>query len=251
MEGLDKMRIKKEIEEINYNETQNFFHVRAKKYNDVNPYSVTMYQDKNPELVRERNYEEVKILKPLLFLDEKSRVLDVACGIGRWSDAIDVEIDEYCGIDFCSEFIKLAIERNRKDKRSFYVSNTTGIQACMNKAHKKNFNRILLIGALVYLNDSDVQETLKQVECLSANHAIICIREPIGISERLTLKEQFSDELQDNYNAIYRTQYELEEMMSKTLIQKGFSISKCDYMYKQIELNNRKETRQFYWILER
>lgn len=121
----------------------------------------------------------------------------------------------------------------------------------MCQARKNDFNRVLLIGALMYLNDNDVQDTLEQIEGLCANHAIICIREPIGIEERLTLKEQFSDELQDDYNAIYRTQSELEEMFDDFLIKKGFSISKCDYMYKQKELNNRKETAQFYWILER
>lgn len=108
------MRIKNKIENLSYNETKEFFDLRAKKYNKNNPYAVTMYQDNHPDLVRERNCEEIKRLKPFLDFDRKSKILDVACGIGRWSDAIDVEIGEYCGIDFCTEFIKLAKERNKK-----------------------------------------------------------------------------------------------------------------------------------------
>lgn len=245
------MRIKNKVEGINYSETQGFFDARAKKYNENNPYSVTMYQDNNPELVKERNNEETKRLKPLLKLNRDSRILDVACGIGRWSDAIDVEIDEYCGIDFCHEFIELAKERNKNSNRLFFASSSTELASCMEKEGKNDFNRILLIGSLMYLNDDDVMDTLTQIEKLCDEHAIICVREPIGIGERLTLKEQFSEELQDNYNAIYRTQIELEELFKRTIINKGFSITQRDYMYKQEELNNRKETTQFFWILER
>ena len=103
----------------------------------------------------------------------------------------------------------------------------------------------------MYLNDADVQSTLMQIERLCNEHAIICIREPIGIDERLTLKDQFSNELQDDYNAIYRTKEELEIIFKKTLANKGFSVAESDFMYKQKELNNRKETTQFYWILKR
>lgn len=66
-------------------------------------------------------------------------------------------------------------------------------------------NRILLVGALMYLNDEDAIQTTKAIESVCKHNTIICIREPIGIEERLTLIEQFSEELEDNYNAIYRT----------------------------------------------
>ena len=245
------MRIKDKIENISYVNTLDFFESRVKKYSENNPYSVTMYQDEHPDLVKQRNLEEIKKLKPLLLLDKKSRILDVSCGIGRWSDAINTEIEEYCGVDFCSDFIELAKERNGKDNRFFYVSENTKIEQCMNRVGKKNFNRVLLVGALMYLNDADVQSTLMQIERLCNEHAIICVREPIGIDERLTLKDQFSNELQDDYNAIYRTKEELEIIFKKTLANKGFSVAESDFMYKQKELNNRKETTQFYWILKR
>lgn len=245
------MRIKDKVEDISYNDTQDFFNTRAKKYSKENPYAVTMYQDNHPDLVKERNYEETKKLKPLLRLDNKSKILDVACGIGRWSDAIDVTIDEYCGVDFCREFIELANQRRTQTNRHFFVSSSTEVYKCMQCAGKAEFNRVLLIGALMYLNDKDVQDTLHQIEKLCDQHVIVCIREPIGIEERLTLKEQFSDELQDDYNAIYRTKGELESLLEKPLLHEGFVIKQCDYMYKQKELNNRRETTQFYWILER
>lgn len=114
------MRVIADKVEIDDKKTKDFFSRRGGKYNEKNPYSLTMYQDNHPELVRERNKYEVQILKPLLQLDSHSRVLDFACGIGRWADAITEDIEEYCGIDYSSEFVRIARERNKKENFSFY-----------------------------------------------------------------------------------------------------------------------------------
>ncbi len=108
------MRITEKITDIDYKETKQFFKKRAEKFKEDNPYSVTMYQDDNQELVRERNQKEVDKLLPMLKLQKKSRVLDVGCGIGRWADALPEYIEAYCGVDFCGELIEIADKRNKK-----------------------------------------------------------------------------------------------------------------------------------------
>lgn len=246
------MRITSEIEDISYRNTQDFFSRRAQKYNKNNPYAVTMYQDNNPELVKSRNKKEIETLKPLLQLNESSKVLDIACGIGRWSDAITEKISGYCGIDFCHDFIELAKGRNTKlQNRSFFCSPSPELEICITANNLGLFNTVLIIGGLVYLNDEDVLSTLSQVSNVCESKALICIREPIGINDRLTLKEQFSDELNDTYNAIYRTRNELVELFSETLFRRGFKITCEDYMFSNKELNNRKETSQYYFIIKR
>ncbi len=42
--------------------TRDFFKKRAQKYNVENPYSVTMYQDNNADLVHKRNQYETEKL---------------------------------------------------------------------------------------------------------------------------------------------------------------------------------------------
>jgi hypothetical protein len=90
---------------------------------------------------------------------------------------------------------------------------------------------------------------LQQIERVCDEHAIICVREPVGIEERLTLKDFYSDELKCNYNAIYRTREELENLF-RVFTDQGFVITKQDFVTKG-SLNNRKETSQYYYILER
>ena len=245
------MRISGKKESIDYKHTSSFFDRRAKKYNDNNPYGVTMYQDNNPKLVEDRNRYEVEKLLPKLSINYESTILDVACGIGRWSDAITVPIKEYFGIDFCKGLIQIANERNvNQNNRRFVVGSSTDVENVVRHVSDLDYNVVLMIGALVYLNDEDILATFKQVERLCANNATICIREPIGLCERLTLKEQFSDELNDEYNAIYRTRDELIRYMKPAFIDKGFCLEDEDFLFDS-NLNNRKETAQYYFILRR
>ncbi len=246
------MRIIEEKVDINYIETHEFFKKRAEKFQEDNPYSVTMYQDNNADLVKNRNFKEVQKLYPLLKLNNKSKVLDVACGIGRWADAIKDEIQEYCGIDFSDELIGIAKERNKKENFHFYTGNVFRIEQVLKKHNdEKKYNVILVIGILMYLNDTDLMSMLRQIEKVSEENAVICIRELIGIHDRLTLKNFYSKELEDNYNAIYRTREELSEAFQLTVLKKGYRVQKEGVVFEEKELNNRKETSQYYFILER
>lgn len=245
------MRIEKDKADIDYNETRSFFENRAKNFKKDNPYSVTMYQDNNKELVEGRNKKEIEKLRPFLKLSTQSKVLDIACGIGRWADALPQEIEAYCGVDFSKELIDIAKGRNKKERFSFFTGAANEVEAVLKENEQDGFNTVLMMGILIYLNDKDMEESLAQIERCCGEHAIICMREPIGVADRLTLKTFFSEELNDNYNAIYRTRTELQEALEKGFLEKGFHISKEGFLFEEDELNNRKETMQYYYVLER
>ena len=135
--------------------------------------------------------------------------------------------------------------------RSFLVGKASEIGQVLDNNGKGKYNCVLLVGILVYLNESDVQTALSQIESVCEEHAVICIREPVGISERLTLKHFYSEELEDNYNAIYRTGNELMQFFKEAFLEKGFKLVKEDFLFSEDALNNRKETAQYYYIFER
>ncbi len=241
------MRISKEILEIDYEHTKIFFEHRAKKFNENNPYSVTMYQDDNPKLVEKRNIEEIRILKPLLKINCDSKILDIACGIGRWSDEFGSDVKKYYGIDFSNELISIAINRNKYSNHCFAVGSANDVE---NLVQGSKFNRILMIGILMYINDNDLISLMNHIVNCCEHKSIICIREPIGIEKRLTLKDHYSAELADNYNAIYRSREELLEVFEITLIKSGFRLKDNGFLFPD-NLNNRRETSQYYYIFER
>lgn len=246
---MARMRIVKNIEKIDYAETKDFFQNRAHKYNEKTPYTVTMYQDSHPELTIERNKYEITKLKKYLEINKNSRILDLACGIGRWAEQIGDEYDYYSGIDFADELINIARLRNISGKKQFYTGSLTQINEI---CQKQMFNRVLLIGALMYLNDDDVSIALDQAERQCEKKSILCIREPIALNDRLTLKDFFSNELNANYNAIYRSKMELMSLFQKPLIDRGFRVTNEGFLFEDDQnLNNRKETAQYFFILKR
>lgn len=243
------MRLKNEIVGIDYEKTKLFFKNRANKYNIDNPYSVTMYQDDNKELVGKRNQAEIEKLYPLLRINESAKVLDLACGIGRWADAIDEEITEYCGVDFSEELIEIAKRRNNKKFASYYSGSVNEIKTILEDAGKGRYNIILLMGILMYINDSDLTSAFEQITDICEKHAVVCIREPISVGERLTLKDFYSEELKADYNAIYRNKDEIMSFLHIFTV-KGFEVKQEGFLFDE-RLNNRKETAQYYFILER
>lgn len=245
------MRITEKITDIDYRETKRFFKNRAEKFSVDNPYSVTMYQDNHKELAEERNRKETGKLCPLLKLNSESKVLDVACGIGRWADALPETVREYCGLDFSRELVEIANQRNTRENFSFLEGAADELEENLAKNGKGRFNRVLMVGILMYLNDRELGSTLTQVEKSCEEHSVICIREPIGIKDRLTLKDYFSDELKDHYNAIYRTRQELRGFFEDSLLKNGFHITEEGFLFDEDALNNRKETAQYFYILER
>ncbi len=243
------MRIKGGKESINYENTRDFFKRRARKYNADNPYSVTMYQDDNADLVRKRNQYETEKLIRLLDINQECNILDLACGVGRWADALADRVDKYTGIDFSEELIEIAKSRKSSSNVSLLTGSLTDLDTVLKVGQK--FNRVLIIGILMYLNDEDVANAMEQVEKHCETNAYICIREPIGIESRLTLKDFYSDELEDNYNAIYRTREELVQMITPSLLKKGFIIAQEGFLFDGVNLNNRAETAQYFFILKR
>src|SRR5437870_5992503 len=103
---------------------------------------------------------------------------------------------------------------------------------------------------MTYLNDGDCRQMLAHVGDLAAEAAQVYIREPMAISDRLTLKGHFSPELAAEYHAIYRTRAEYLEMLAAPLLDRGFAICE-DAELLGGELRNRKETHQRILLLER
>lgn len=248
------MRIKDKKVEISYEDTHRFFSERAKKYNEKNPYSVTMYQDDAPHLVEERNKAEQEKILPMLKLDEESKVIDIGCGIGRWADAISFPINRYFGIDFLQELIDIASARNKKSNFEFNRLSAVDIKTYMEKKGMDLFNRVIISGVLMYLNDRDVDCVLRELGKICEGKSVIYIREPVDlIEERLTLKNFYSDELNSDYNVIYRSSGEFKDKIKEHLIDNGtgYKITEEGILFEKDSLNNRKETSQYYFILER
>lgn len=239
-------RVTGDVTDIDYDHTHHFFRARAARTAEA--VAQTTFQDHDPGLgVRRDRHEEATIL-PLLDLVPGRRVLDIGCGSGRWAAKLAPHDVRYHGIDFTDEFVRQARETAAPGHtfQTLAAPDATPEQLDV----EPPFGTILVVGVLMYLNDGDAEAVIARLPSLAAAAAVLYLTEPVGLAERLTLVDVWSDELQATYSAVYRERSDYEAMFTRHLEPAGFTVDHTDALYPP-ELRNREETRQEVWVLRR
>lgn len=246
------MRIYKKNIKINKESTLDFFKKRAERYSSEKEYSSILYQDNNPKLAIDRDLHEKSTILPRLLVDKESRVLDVGCGIGRWGDSLCEIVGTYLGVDFSEELINIAKDRLKKHKNmSFLTLDAKDISTSSLNLEEK-FTHIIISGLLLYMNDDECEMFFSNLTLLISNNCRIYIREPLSEVDRLSLDSFHSKELDAEYSAIYGTLSEIEVIVSNFVLKNDFKIEiPLEPLYRSDELLNRKETQQYFTILQR
>lgn len=227
---------------------ETFFKERANKANQLGHIQAVIYQDKNPDLAFQRDAAEKNKLLPLLSLSGEESVLDVGCGTGRWADVIAPICSSYLGTDFSAELIRIATERFMSEEHmSFRCLPAERVNF---ETLGRRFDLVVSMGLFIYLNDDELIQTLEGYGSVAKDKCKILIREPMGLDARLTVLEHFSEDMDQVYNAIYRTENELMAIIDKTLLSAGFKVVGSGDLYVE-SLNNRSDTKQRWLLLEK
>lgn len=175
-----------------------FFEKRAEKVKNLGTTRVVIYQDKNPDLAERRDAAEKSLLYPMIQLSKEEHVLDAGCGSGRWAELIIPNCGTYHGVDVSPGLVGIATQRlGHLPNAWFSVCSLDEIS--LPKIGAANFfSRILSFGVFMYLNDDAVMQALRKMALVAAPQARIILREPVAMPCRLTLKEHFSDDM-DQY----------------------------------------------------
>ncbi len=227
-----------------------FFEERAKTYDENNPLKSVIYQDKNPILAKERDlYEKTKI-KKILNLSKDDTVLDIGCGIGRWASELYEKVNKYVGIDYMESFIEIAKEKYKKRNNVYFIClNGSDLNNSDIKFHSP-YNLVMILGLYPYISNDEGYNILENILKISNNFTRIIIREPIALDKELILNNVWSDEMETHYSAVYRTQKYFEKMFGDVLFNEGYELSLSEPLFPN-HLNNRKETRQHLFYLEK
>lgn len=243
---MNNKRVKGTIITIDNSSVNDFFKDRASKYNQNNPLKAVLYQDNNPQIAIDRDLKEKKKLLPLLNLIKSTKVLDIGCGIGRWAKTMAPLVNKYHGTDLMPQFIDIAKEECKEFSNVTFQS--ISAQEITDTSIDGKFNLIFISGLLMYLNDNEIRNLFNVLNSYMENYCQILIREPIGIEERLTLNKVWSEELQCEYSAVYRTKFELASIIESSLT--NLELVNSDFLFDD-KLNNRVETKQYYFLYER
>nr|WP_254639503.1 class I SAM-dependent methyltransferase [Cohnella sp. GbtcB17] len=218
----------------------------------ANPYVAVLLGDQNPTHAEQWNRFEKDFVLPQLRITPTSSVLDIGCGIGRWAESIIPAAGYYCGTDFSSEMVEAARKRNSYADCD-YDFHCLSFQETVCKPaefYKKGFNRLIVGGVCMYINDEELPGCYDGVLKLLDEHCIVYFTETVAVEKRLTLDECPSEALKTNYDVIYRTPKEYKEYY-KVFTDAGFVIKEQKYLP---HLNSEKqfiETDRWYTIMER
>lgn len=250
---MAEQRIYEKKHNIETANTKAFYNERAKRLSEMdNPYVSVLLGDQDPTHAEQWNKFEKEFILPQLKIDKNASVLDIGCGIGRWAESIIPLAGYYCGTDFSEEMVKVAENRcsQRDNNCTFYNASFNEIAEKNESFFNRKFNRVIIGGVCMYINDSDLENCLKGFTKHLDEHCIMYLTETVAIKTRLTLDRCPSEALKTNYDVIYRTTDEYNEYY-KILTNSGFKIIKQDFLP---HLNNEKqfsETDRWYSIFER
>ena len=195
-------------ENIDGDRVKDFFNERANKDVDSN-LSIVLFQDK--ENSEQRHLEEKKLFHKYIDVSGK-KVLELGCGIGRWAEALYDKCEYYLGIDFSENLLDIA-NKTYADKENckFQLMSVTDIKVD-ELLVEPPFDVIIISGVLMYLNDDDLRVVVDYMNQLGSEDKKIFIMEPTScMDSRLTLKDFYSEGLEVDYSAIYRTKDEYLE----------------------------------------
>lgn len=228
-----------------------FFEKRAVKVETLGPTRAVIYQDKNLNIAERRDAVEKALLYPKIKLGKEECVLDAGCGTGRWAELIIPACRYYHGVDVSPGLVRVAKQRfGHLPNAQFSICSLDELLPEV-VGVTGPFSRIVAFGVFIYLNDDAVLCALKRIAMVAAKKAMIVVREPIALQKRLTLQEVFSEDMDQNYSAIYRTEQELLDMFDETVGSLGFRLFDSGDVYMESELNNRAETKQRWFLYTR
>lgn len=238
-------RIYGETADINHEKIRDFF---EKRFDKDHPLSSVMLRNSEDHIAERRNQNE-KVLLDRLLSDVKKplSILDIGCGMGRWATNLLDRIAVYDGVDFTSSYVTASNEMFKDYPHiRFYQGLASEIdQLPLQLAH---YDLIIVAGLLIYMNDNDVVKLMNIIDKLLAKEGLLYIRESISVmDQRLTLKDFHSDELNADYNAIYRTTEDYEEIFAAHL--HGLNVASSGLMLDKT-LGAREETNQRHWFFK-
>ncbi len=239
--------------EIDTENTKEFYNNRAKAMGEMdNPYVSVLLGDQNPEYAVAWNKFEKENILPKMGIDENSRVLDIGCGMGRWAEALIPKSGYYCGTDLSSEMIARARERNEYENKSYDFMNYGFEEFCALPKDKLPclFNRLWICGVMMYINDEELCKGMKQLLEKMDEHVRVYFTETIAVKERLTLDEFYSEALKADYDVIYRTEAEYNEIY-EPWYNAGFRVVEQGMLPHLNKEKEYSETERWYTILER
>lgn len=203
-------RLYGEKEDIEYDKVKNFFNKRVKKGLDSD-LLIGIYENK--DIAEDRNLEQGNLMVDTIDFDGK-KVLEIGCGAGRFTEFIHDKCSYYLGFDLTEEHIEIANKNNEYENCTFQVMSAVDLKID-EFLIEPPFDVILISQVLLFINDKDLSILMDELNKITSDNKQMFVTETTAHDSRLTLKDFYSNGLEDDYNARYRTKEEFLSFFDK------------------------------------
>lgn len=221
---------------IDSTEVKNFWDNRAGKSEEIKTLAVTNLEP-DAKLQELKLQQERMKIDSMLELNSNDILLDLGCGVGAWSIYFASRVKMITGVEYSAKMMDIAIAdtaKTKADNINFVCSNAIDF------IDDKIYSIIFISGLILYLNDAELDKMLKNMSKMTRSGSILFLREPCGCQGRYQISNRWSEALQANYSALYRSRSELVDKVE----QEGFHLVMDDDMFPNASpLNKWTETR--------
>ena len=223
--------IQKESMVLDYHRIKSFWDRRAESQNGAL---------KAFNLGTSEEQHRIQISNLMEQIDENDQsAVDLGCGGGRITIPLAQRLTRVVAVDFAEKVLEIL----KKNLIGQHISNVTPLCAnCFDPLtlESNSYDAAIIFGVFSCLNDQDVLKTVLNAKGLIKLSGKIIVRESVGSQGRYEI-DKYSDELESDYCAIYRTPDEIENYF----LDNGFKIKLSKPLYQQ-----RQETGTWFWVFE-
>ena len=108
---------------------------------------------------------QIKHISRILSMVPHRRVVDIACGTGDVSRAVQTD---YVGIDLCEQFIAYATRQYGNQRKRFLVMDVTDV-----RLPEKSFDLAMIVNVIHHFEDALVLSVLEQAARLARGHVLL------------------------------------------------------------------------------
>jgi ubiquinone/menaquinone biosynthesis C-methylase UbiE len=222
---------------IDQDKVKAFWDSRASTFGELDFNSIANLEQDPANLALKVRLESEKVFAYLGAIEGKT-VLDLGAGVGQWAfrfverNAAHVTAVEYSAQ--LAEIGRLEAKRRGVSNLEFVVAPAEEVR------FDDTFDLVFISGLFVYMNDDQAEKLVSGLSRFCHPQTRVLLRDGTGIGKRHEINNRFSQHLQANYSATYRTAEQYQALFERH----GFEFLRHENMFPEdCALNKYPETR--------
>jgi cyclopropane fatty-acyl-phospholipid synthase-like methyltransferase len=222
---------------IDKDKVKAFWDARAHTFGSLDFNSIANLEQDPENLTLKVRLESQKVFEYLGPIRGKT-ILDLGAGVGQWAFRFaERDAGQITAVEYSAELAEIG---RREARRRGVLNVEFVISPAESFTTGKTFDIVFISGLFVYMNDDQAEQVTANLAQFCHSETLVLLRDGTGLEKRHEIDNRFSEHLQTDYSATYRTAAEYESLFTRY----GFEFLRHENMFDEdCALNKYAETR--------